>query len=180
MMRSEPLPFATNDSGAWINPRGNRRYLLWRMTGAVPYPADDRLIAFIMLNPSDAGIHNDDPTLRRCRGFARDWEYTQLFIGNLYSIKGPKPDAIDFRNEPDLFSDHINVAVLEDLLVSTDLVVAAWGRQPHIGHQQEQFLELARNVRCDLYHLGLNDDGSPKHPLYLAKDTKLEKWVANC
>ena len=176
MTLSEVLPFAANDSGAWINALGTRRYLLWRTTGAVHYPADDRLVAFIMLNPSDANAISDDPTVRRCRGFARDWGYTQLFIGNLYSIKGSDPKAIDFREQPDLFSDRINEAVLDDLIGSVDRVVAAWGSHSHIGRQQDRFRDLARNARCNLYHLGLNVDGSPKHPLYLAKDTKLEKW----
>jgi hypothetical protein len=173
-MRAEPLPFPAQAAGAWINPRGNRRYLLWRPTGCT---GPDGRVAFIMLNPSDANAISDDPTIRRCRGFARDWGYTHLFVGNLYSIKGSDPKAIDFRKEPDLLGDRINEAVLDDLLSSMDRVVVAWGSHPHISGHAEQFRRLARDARCDLYHLGLNADGSPKHPLYLPKETKLEEWT---
>lgn len=37
---------------------------------------DERLpsVCFCMLNPSRADHEQDDPTIRRCMGFARDWK----------------------------------------------------------------------------------------------------------
>lgn len=167
------LPFAANDSGAWINPRGNRRYLLWRTVG---YGATT--VAFVMLNPSTADPQKDDPTLRKCRAFACDWGYGLLHVANLFSIRGADPKQIDFRAQPDLFSDQINDSVLREMvLCGADRIVAAWGAQDHIGRVTDQFRQMCRDERLDLYHLGLNDGGSPKHPLYLPKDTKPEKWT---
>jgi hypothetical protein len=145
--------------------------LLWRVWGTGP-----KRVAFIMLNPSEANALVDDPTLRRCVGFGRDWGYDGLLVANLYSIKGADPDLIDFKAQGDLLSDRINEAVLDDVMSSADLVVAAWG-QNAMGAVAEQLRGLARDAGCALHHLGLNKDGSPKHPLYLAKDTKPEKWT---
>lgn len=37
-----------------------------------------------MLNPSRADATDDDPTVRRCLGFASAWGYGSLLIHNLY------------------------------------------------------------------------------------------------
>ena len=167
------LPFAAADQGAWINPRGNRRYLLWRTVG----PSDATTIAFVMLNPSTANPEKDDPTLRKCRAFAHGWSHGLLLVGNLFSIRGSDPKDIDFRAQPDLYGDAVNEAVLRDVLCSSERVIAAWGAQDHIGKVQEQFRAMCRDEHVELYHLGLNDGGSPKHPLFLPKETQPVKWT---
>jgi len=36
--------------------------------------SDDPLVQFIGLNPSTADENADDPTIRRCKAFAKSWE----------------------------------------------------------------------------------------------------------
>lgn len=171
MKGQEALPFAANDKGAWINPRGNRRYLLWRT-----FNPQGTTVAFIMLNPSDADARDDDPTLRRCVGFAKSWGYGRVLVANLFSIIGSDPKALKLHKEPDLFGDRVNEAILEDVLTSADLVVCAWGAHTRIAHVVEQLLALARNHRVELHRLDSNADGSPTHPLFLSKELLPQRW----
>lgn len=51
-------------------------------------------VLFIMLNPSTATDILNDPTIRRCIGFAQRWGYAKLLVGNAYrgvSILFKKP-----------------------------------------------------------------------------------------
>ena len=59
---------------------------------------------FVMLNPSTADEHRDDPTIRRCIGFAKGWGYRTLYVTNLSPLRatypkellaaGPEPESI--------------------------------------------------------------------------------------
>ena len=62
------------EQGAIIDPTGCYRYLLWR-----EWESNASRITFIMLNPSRADATVDDPTIRRCLGFAQDWGYGSLY-----------------------------------------------------------------------------------------------------
>lgn len=63
---------------AVLSPDGVYRYELRRSWN--PRPA----CGWIMLNPSRADATDDDPTVRRCLGFASAWGYGSLLIHNLY------------------------------------------------------------------------------------------------
>jgi len=56
------------ESGATIDDTGTYRYALWRTWDAVK----PRML-WIMLNLSTADGKSDDPTIRRCVGFAHAW-----------------------------------------------------------------------------------------------------------
>ena len=59
------LPLEQN---AVISACGKYRYVLTRQVRPGP-----KIATFIMLNPSTADATQDDPTIRRCIGFARQW-----------------------------------------------------------------------------------------------------------
>ncbi|MFG0274726.1 MAG: DUF1643 domain-containing protein, partial [Phycisphaerales bacterium] len=46
---------------------------------------------FVMLNPSAADESYDDPTIRRCLGFARSWGYPALEVVNLFAWRTHEP-----------------------------------------------------------------------------------------
>ena len=67
-------------AGAQLSQCRRFRYRLWRVwDGALPS------VLFIMLNPSIADECDDDPTIRRCIGFAKAWGFGGIeFDGERY------------------------------------------------------------------------------------------------
>ena len=52
------------------------------------------VIAFIGLNPSTADEINDDPTVRRCIGFARRWGFGGMYMLNVFGYRSTNPQGI--------------------------------------------------------------------------------------
>jgi len=129
-----------------------------------------RVVLFIGLNPSTAGALTDDPTVRRCVGFARRWNFDCVLLGNLHALRSTDPKQLVLSPDP---SGPSNEASLRDLAGRAELVVAAWGshwRHPK-AEQLARWIVSLPHTKC----LGQNRDGCPKHPLYLAGRTRLRK-----
>lgn len=134
-------------------------------------------VAFILLNPSTADADTDDPTIRRCIGFARRWGFKGMRIENLFAYRATDPTELVARCQ--LGVDVIGVeqdeygndyARLED---ECAVIVFGWGRDGKLMGRGEEVARKFPGAMC----LGVNGDGSPKHPLYLANETKLELYA---
>lgn len=143
------------------------RYALWRRWGRGDY------VMFIGLNPSTADEINDDPTIRRCIGFARAWGYGALCMANLFAFRATQPADMKRAADPvGAENDH----VLRQLADQAGVVVAAWGAHgTYKGRDQS-----VRLLVPDLHYLRLTKDGHPGHPLYLPADLKPQRWSAPC
>lgn len=129
------------------------------------------IVVFVMLNPSTADDVQDDPTIRRCMGFARRWGFGRLVVVNLYAFRATEPmdmwaasgagvDIVGPEND-----DHI-----AHVLSSCDRTIAAWGA----GARPERVAEFGALVAAadvQLWALRLTKDGAPRHPLYVHGDT---------
>jgi len=162
-------------SGATISECGQYRYLLWRVW-------DESLpsVAFVMLNPSTADGQVDDPTVRRCVAFARDWGYGRLDVVNLFPLRATNPSAL--RRHADALGPAglANAAIL-DIARAASLIVCAWGGQSMARKRADTVLRLMLGIPGlseRLHHIGLNQDGSPKHPLYIAASVRPQRWAA--
>jgi hypothetical protein len=162
--RADWLGLALEEAG---EPRGRfspcrrYRYELWRRWAPGPY------CMFIGLNPSTADEESEDPTVRRCMGFARSWGCGALCMTNLFAFRATDPEVMKWEPEP-VGAD--NDATLVRLAAGAGIVVAAWGvHGSHLG-RAAVVAALIQGLQC----LGRNLDGSPKHPLYVAKDRGLE------
>ena len=82
---------------ATISKDGLYRYNLKRI---MPMLFEDRKVVFCMLNPSTADANKDDPTLRRCIGFANKFGYSSLEIVNLYAYRSPNPKDLWKVSDP--------------------------------------------------------------------------------
>ena len=117
-------------------------------------------VLFIGLNPSTADHRRDDPTIRRCVGFARDWGFAALEVVNLFAFRATYPQ--DLKAAADPVGPH-NDRWLRRCHRRADLTVACWGNDG-------AFRERAGAVLAaldDLYCLRLNRSRQPAHPLYL-------------
>jgi hypothetical protein len=134
-----------------------------------------RLVLFIMLNPSTADETLNDPTIRRCIGFAKGWGFRHLAIGNLFALRSTDPRALYSTPHPEGPDNdrHINAMAEE-----ADLVIAAWGVHGALRDRGAIVRGRLHARGVDLHHLGLTKDGHPKHPLYLAGSTKPTPWAA--
>ncbi len=139
--------------GADFSPCRRWRYRLWRQWG------DGPVLMVIGLNPSTADEMQDDPTIRRCIGFARSWGFGRLEVLNLFAWRATRPQDL-WRAQDPLGPD--NRAQLLQAAARADLRLAAWGNHgAHLGQA-----DWARARLKPLYCLAVNASGEPAHPLY--------------
>jgi len=131
---------------------------------------DDSLprVLFVGLNPSTADDLCDDPTVRRCIGFADRWGYGGLTLVNLFAYRTTDPKGLaDVRDPVGPDNDHW-IAVEQARVES---VVAAWGNRGVLLNRDAVVLDTLEHAHC----LGVTKAGCPRHPLYLAAETPLQK-----
>lgn len=86
-------------------------------------------MVFVMLNPSTADADLDDPTIRRCIGFARDtFKAGGLTVVNLFAWRATKPDELPAVGEARAVGIENDAEILRVLAdTSVQAVVCAWG-----------------------------------------------------
>lgn len=124
--------------------------------------------AFIGLNPSTADAEIDDPTIRRCIGFAKQWGHNRLVMLNAYAYRATQPKDMQKAADP---VGPLNDEYLLAWLNSCKVAIAAWG--VHIEPARQRHI-------VDLFPwlsvLRLTKDGFPGHPLYLPKSLSPQLW----
>ena len=177
--RPSPLRFkCLNDRGALLSRDRRYRYLLWRFWGVSTLL---RLVAFIGLNPSTADENEDDPTIRRCIGFAKAWGYEGILMVNLWGFRATEPK--DLMLEAAFGKDirgPANYDWVRWACRRAELVVASWGADGSWDEGAEYCVKKIRPILNDrqtpLFCLGETKAGQPRHPLYLKKTTKPVVW----
>lgn len=155
---------------AAISGDGLYRYALTRTWG------DGPMLTFVMLNPSTADAQQDDPTIRRCVGFARVLGYDGLRVVNLYAFRATKPT--DLWRAADPTGGQRNDDLLTEvghLARHGQGIVAAWGahaRPDRVTHV------LSFPGWDRLTALGVTKAGAPRHPLYLPATAVPTPWPA--
>lgn len=151
-----------------ISPSGYYRYYLMRKW------EEGRRLAFVMLNPSIADAHVDDPTIRRCIGFAKREGLAGIDVVNLFAGRATKPEDLFKMWDP---TGPLNGQYWhERLVLFKPKIVCAWGAEPKAADQAKRFRKWAVENKLDLWCLGKTKDGHPRHPLYLKNDAPLEPF----
>lgn len=157
---------------AVISDCGAYRYSLtrrWHFPGS--------LLPFIMLNPSTADAEQDDPTIRRCMGFARREGKAGIVVVNLYAFRSTSPEAlwkVEDPIGPDNWRTLVNLG--NEAAEEGVPIVCAWGA--HARANQVDAIVVALGGCCEvrLVCLGKTAAGAPRHPLYVRADQPLEPF----
>lgn len=156
-----------------FSPCRTYRYALWREGLVDEGPRKDQYAMFIGLNPSTADETKDDPTIRRCIGYARSWGYGALCMTNLFAYRATDPGVM--KRAPDPVGPHNNEHLLE-LAAGAGVVVAAWGTHgTHMCRDDDVWRMMSR-----LHYLSLTKHGHPSHPLRLSKALAPQPWERKC
>lgn len=129
---------------------------------------------FVMLNPSTADAEQDDPTIRRCIGYARAWGMSAVRVVNLYALRATNPRELWQAADP--VGPSNDAAIASCALVAAHFghpIVAAWGAH---ARPDRVAAVLALPGMERLHSLGVTKAGQPRHPLYLPAAATLRPW----
>ena len=144
---------------AVIDSTGQYRYSLTR-----EWDPGKPKVVFVMLNGSTADAENDDPTLRRCIGFAKQWGFGSLEVVNLFGYRTIFLKELKSATDP---NGNENDYYLLKAIKSADKIIVAWGANGIYRHRDREVLRLLDDNKIKVYCLALTKDGLPRHPLYL-------------
>ena len=131
---------------------------------------DGAAACFVLLNPSTADETREDPTVRRCIGFARSLGCGALEVVNLYAYVATDPAELRSADYPVGRSNdrHIEAAARE-----CERVVLAWGVHAARLARPLEVLRLLHSMGVEPHCLRLTASSHPEHPLRLPHGCEL-------
>lgn len=151
---------------AHLSSCGRYRYSLTRKWGP------EASVGYIMLNPSTADASDDDPTIRKCIGFAKKYEFGGIVVRNLFNFRSKSPT--DLPKQLDPIGDDGDKAI-KSLPKECALIIVAWGNIHKLLRNRATWA-IATLGTANLFCLGINEGGSPKHPLYVPYNAPLLRF----
>jgi hypothetical protein len=134
-----------------------------------------------MLNPSTADADNDDPTIRRCIGYAKEWGFGGIYVVNLFGVRATNPKYLFTAPDPVGAENKYWCETAWDLSkykyeacgLAPAPIIAAWGRNGSYMDMENTMLGwMDENL---VKPMCLSKDGcKPRanHPLYLPKSLR--------
>lgn len=143
------------------------RYLLYRKWGP-----STKKIAWIMLNPSTADETLDDPTIRRCIGFAKQFDADELDIVNLFAYRSTNPKNLYTAEDP---IGKENDSYILKSLESSSIIILGWGNHGKLLNRSDEVVsKLLKPYRDKVFALKVLKNGEPGHPLYIPYSAELQ------
>ena len=133
------------------------------------------LCVWVMLNPSTADHTTDDPTIRKCVGFAQRLGCCGILVVNLFAWRATDPnDLVKVIDEGR--QDAVGWCNDEMLTLASTLqpMLVGWGKttRKSFKARAERVFSLGLSQSWPMLCLGVNDDGSPRHPLYVSYEVQ--------
>lgn len=148
------------------------------------------ILVFILLNPSTATAKKLDATIRRCKALAKRLGMDGFFVVNLFAFRAKKVTALRLAEDP--IGDPANALAIELALSHArrfGYLVLAWGssikfsarsKNAAFRERDKAVFELIRKggplLASQVLCLGINKDGAPEHPLYVADAAPLVQF----
>jgi len=160
---------------AQISPCGRYRYSLTREWGNGLHegPGPTVFVAFVMLNPSTADATTNDPTIRKCIGFAQHWGYGGIHVVNLFPLRATDPTEL-VRYDANEAIERENDRAIFAALDQCGTRVAGWGAHAEVIDRKRAALVTrllsepsSRWKEPRAMCLGKTLRGQPRHPLYV-------------
>jgi hypothetical protein len=154
---------------AVFGPHRAYRYFLSRQW------SDRGPLIYVLLNPSTADAYTADPTVTRC--IERAWRlgFGGAWILNLFALVAT--DAAELRRADDPVGPDNDAELSRYLHPNRQRpgtqVCVGWGTWGHVLDRGAAVNQMLTAWRTPASCLGVNGDGSPKHPLYLGYDQPL-------
>jgi hypothetical protein len=136
------------------------RYALYRL-----WLHEKPKLLVVGLNCSTADENYDDPTIRRCIGFADTLGFGGLIMANAFAYRATDPKVMKAAEDPIGPENDWWIRTLDD---KAGMTIIAWGIHGGYMDRDKAVLGLIKKPMC----FGVTKDGYPRHPLYLKKDTK--------
>jgi hypothetical protein len=125
-----------------------------------------------MLNPSKAGVDVDDPTIRKCVGFARRSRHGGIVVVNLFAWRAVKSRDLQMAADP-VGGENDSHILWACAASSRMTLVAAWGSErfarARVSAVRRLLAASGRAICCYRKTRG----GHPCHPLYLPYSCRL-------
>lgn len=152
---------------AVISNCGKYRYHLHRQIGL-----GRGSCCFVMLNPSTADATEDDPTIRRCIGFAKALGCDSLEVVNLFAYRSTDPAVLSAMSRDAAVGPENDHHITKATALAS-YVLCAWGNHGSLFGRNNEVLRLIRGKGAKPMALKINSkSGHPAHPLYLKADAK--------
>ncbi len=149
---------------------GKYRYFLDRA-----WALDRPMCCWVMLNPSTADAALDDPTIRKCVGFADRWGYGRITVVNLFAFRATHPK--DMRAARDPVGPENDRFILWRAALAK-VVVLAWGIHGEFRRRSVDVMDMLITddaMDAKVRTLGCTKSGEPRHPLMLSYSTPLQE-----
>ena len=139
-----------------------RRYQLWRI-----WDQEKPFILYILLNPSYADGYQDDRTVVKLINFTKKFGFGGFYLGNLQTFITPYPRLL---KDNTLAKEPTNLKHLKKMKEKCEKVVFGWGNAYDLPQWLKRMVDQP-------YCFDLNQNGTPKHPLYISYKKKLVPYT---
>ena len=147
-----------------------------------------KTVVFIGLNPSKANSAYDDMTLTRIINFCLKWDYSNVYVINLFGLISKSPFQLSKSKDPIGFNnDLITLITLKfwQKNINCDLWLG-WGDKGQLNGRNHEVIKTIKNL-SDLkskgnnfseriLSLGITKKGNPLHPLYIPNESFLRPF----
>lgn len=148
------------------------RFLLRRVWG----PDERNVLCGLFMNPSTADEMTDDRTLQGWRKRSHQFGFDGMAIVNAFGLRSTDPKGLLAVADP--VGRVWNDEFIREQLTLNRTTVCGWGVPPKKTQWRcVEIVRLLRAINRPVYALAINNDGSPKHPLYVRHDAEFFHWT---